>query len=158
MRGKAGRKDLEACPGLCGSPGCRIGLGLDWDCHLHVPDVVDVQGLLQADHQALGGLKIASRCGELRKSAWFQCFVIRVMITMIMIIIMLVTHRSVHPHCSNAVSVRIPTYFSSLAIDVKRCLMENSSKTFLKCSILRVLGLAPETTATRLELKSLSAM
>ena len=31
-------------------------------------------------------------------------------------------------------------------------------ETFLKCSILRVLGLAPETTATRLELKSLSAM
>ena len=109
---------------------CGFGLGLVWDCHLHVTDVVDVQGLLQADHQALGGLKIASRCGELRKSAWFQCFVIRVMITMIMIIIMLVTHRSVHPHCSNAVSVRIPTYFSSLAIDVKRCLMENSSKPF----------------------------
>ena len=41
-----------------------IGIGLDymvldWDCHLHVPDVVDVQGLLQADHQALRGLKIA---------------------------------------------------------------------------------------------------
>ena len=48
-----------------------IGIGLDymvldWDCHLHVADVVDVQGLLQADHQALKGLKIASRCGELR--------------------------------------------------------------------------------------------
>ena len=48
-----------------------IGIGLDymvldWDCHLHVADIVDVQGLLQADHQALRGLKIASRCGELR--------------------------------------------------------------------------------------------
>ena len=56
----------------------------------------------------------------------------RVMIIMIMFMnmIMLVTHRSVHPHCSNAVSVRIPTYFSSLAIDVKGCLMENILKPF----------------------------
>ena len=75
------------------------------------------------------------------------------------------TYSSVHPDCPDSVSIRVTAYLGPLVIFIIESRSQNintmwkfHSETFLKCSILRVLGLAPETTATRLELKSLSAM
>ena len=82
-RERAGRKGLGGCPGLCGSPGwdrgganksyfffnfSHVGYRLRGsdrsgakksmsmsmlDTNLHIPDVVNVQGFLKADHQTL---------------------------------------------------------------------------------------------------------
>ena len=70
------------------------------------------------------------------------------------------TYSSVHPDCPDTVSIRVTAYLGPLVIFIikKEAKIPTQCETFLKCSILRVLGLAPETTATRLELKSLSAM